>query len=254
MSLAYDKLILFGDSITEYCCDQAHGFAVGPALQNDYSRKLDVVIRGFSGYNSEHAVLIVDKIIKLESSKHSKIKLLIVFFGTNDCSTSPIWLHVPITLYQDNLRKIINAAHDSDIKTIIIGPGPYNYHQWRHHDTEEDALLRSTLLARDYCDAAGKIANETGAAFIPLWYLIMERLGWKTGDAEFGLKDGHSVNPLAAYLTDGIHFAGPAYQIEYEAILETIKKAYPELHPDNISSKLPDWTELHSCLEFTRLL
>ncbi|KAK9476033.1 SGNH hydrolase-type esterase domain-containing protein [Lipomyces japonicus] len=254
MSLAYHKLVIFGDSITQFSCDQTHGFAVSSALQNDYSRKLDVVVRGFGGYNSEYAALMVDKIIKFETNEHSKVKLLIVFFGTNDYCAPPNPQHVPITRYQDNLRKIIKTAHDSNIKTIVIGPGPYNYHQWLKYNSAEESSLKSTIRARDYCDAAGKVAHETGAAFVPLWDLIMKRSGWKEGDSEFGLKEGSAQNPLSEYLTDGIHFAGPAYQVQYEAILEAIKNTYPELHPDNVPSKLPEWTDIRSFQEFASSL
>jgi hypothetical protein len=32
--LLYDQIVLFGDSITEFCDDQERGFNLGPALRN----------------------------------------------------------------------------------------------------------------------------------------------------------------------------------------------------------------------------
>ncbi|KAK9480122.1 SGNH hydrolase-type esterase domain-containing protein [Lipomyces japonicus] len=254
MALAYDKLVLFGDSITQYAYDQANGFALGSALQNDYTRKLDVIQRGYGGYNSDEALLMIDKIIKYETTDYSQIKLLVIFFGTNDAATPPSVQHVPIGRYRDNLRNIIKTATDAGIKVVLIGPGPYNFHQWRLTHTDEVSNQRSTIITREYTDAASEVAAETGVPFVPLWYLIMEKLGWKKGDLEYGLKEGDAKNPLSSYLTDGIHYAGPAYEVEYLGILDAIKKAYPELLPENLPLKLPTWQTIDNLEEFAKLL
>lgn len=70
--MEYGKFVLFGDSITQFSCTQ-YGFH--PALQNVYIRKLDVINRGFSGYNSEHARQILPKILESETN----IKLMTIF-------------------------------------------------------------------------------------------------------------------------------------------------------------------------------
>ena len=49
-----DQFILFGDSITQQAFSE-HGAPFGAALTDAYIRKLDIVNRGFSGYNSSHA-------------------------------------------------------------------------------------------------------------------------------------------------------------------------------------------------------
>jgi hypothetical protein len=97
MALVFDKIILFGDSITQLAYNQEFGFCYGPAMQDGkplsskpfksensssskfpaYSRKLDVIQRGFGGYTSKHAAIIIDRLIEQESAGSSKIKLLV---------------------------------------------------------------------------------------------------------------------------------------------------------------------------------
>lgn len=97
MALVFDKIILFGDSITQLAYNQEFGFCFGPAMQDGkvilaylnlegrkqshpfavYNRRLDVVQRGFGGYTSNHGAIIVDRLIEQESTGASKIKLLV---------------------------------------------------------------------------------------------------------------------------------------------------------------------------------
>lgn len=98
MALVFDKIILFGDSITQLAYNQEFGFCFGPAMQDGkriyfhihctgktvilstsaaYNRKLDVIQRGFGGYTSSHAAIIIDRLIEQESAGASKIKLVV---------------------------------------------------------------------------------------------------------------------------------------------------------------------------------
>ncbi|KAK9464684.1 SGNH hydrolase-type esterase domain-containing protein [Lipomyces arxii] len=254
MALQYDKILFFGDSITQYAYNQDNGFCVGPALQDLYTRKLDVVQRGFSGYNSDHAALMIDKIIEAETTFTSKIRLMIVFFGTND-SVQPknVVQHVPIQRFKQNMHKIYDSATKAGSKVIFIGPGPLNAHVWKigREDRYDD---RTTLQAREYCDAAISVGKELGAPVIPLWYAMMADLGWKEGDTIYGLLEESEENPLKAYLNDGLHFAGPGYKVEFNEIVKAIKENYPELDPDNIPMKLPLWDQITSIDDLKKAL
>ena len=54
----YEKFLLFGDSITEFAFntrpteDGKDQYALGAALVNEYTRKMDILQRGFKGYTS----------------------------------------------------------------------------------------------------------------------------------------------------------------------------------------------------------
>ncbi|KIO17862.1 hypothetical protein M407DRAFT_84542, partial [Tulasnella calospora MUT 4182] len=55
-----DQILLFGDSITQGAWEEG-GFAQRLACQYVYARKLDVINRGLSGYNSEWAMPVFEQ-------------------------------------------------------------------------------------------------------------------------------------------------------------------------------------------------
>lgn len=248
MALAFDKIILFGDSITQLAYNQEFGFCFGAAMQDVYNRRLDVIQRGFGGYNSNHAAVIIDRLIEHETTKTSKIKLLVVFFGTNDSIVpeSASNNSVPVEKFKDNLRRIVSAAQGAGAKVILVGPGPFNHYQFDDALGHQFVVDRTTHRAREYCDAAVDVGKELNIPTIPLWHLIMEDLGWKEGDPIHGLRELPAVNPLNTYLSDGVHFSGPAYKVFFTNLLKVIKETYPELNPDNIPEHLPSWEQLTS--------
>lgn len=74
---AYPQLVLFGDSITQGC----HSTLV-PKLSEAYSRRLDVINRGFSGYNTVYALPILPLIFPDHPGpQQPRVALMTVFFG-----------------------------------------------------------------------------------------------------------------------------------------------------------------------------
>jgi lysophospholipase L1-like esterase len=100
------KAVFFGDSITQ------HGF--NPEISgwlchmaNWWTRRVDVVNRGFSGYNSRWGVLIVDQVVVPENPD-----IVFVFFGANDAVDARVGQHVALPEYGDNIRAIIKAIRN----------------------------------------------------------------------------------------------------------------------------------------------
>lgn len=138
MSTFYDQIICFGDrqytsSLTAYHSLTQHGWdplnaGWGAALQDVYSRRLDVICRGFSGTNSfairidncriydrstificafrvEHAKLLLPAIVpKVVPKNGSKIVLFIFFFGANDSTLEGKRQHVQIQPCRPKIR------------------------------------------------------------------------------------------------------------------------------------------------------
>ena len=69
-----------GDSITQGSFSTS-GF--GAYISNVYARRLDVLNRGFSGYNTRWAKKYASKIFPPKTTKAS---LITIFFGANDAS------------------------------------------------------------------------------------------------------------------------------------------------------------------------
>jgi isoamyl acetate esterase len=98
------KVVAFGDSITQHGFNtDIHGWVA--KLADWWSRRVDLVNRGFSGYNSRWGLLAFEKVIIPENPD-----LLLIFFGANDAIEASAVHHVPLLEYAENLRKIIKAA------------------------------------------------------------------------------------------------------------------------------------------------
>jgi lysophospholipase L1-like esterase len=110
-------IMLFGDSITEF------GFGVegkqgwASLLSAEYTRRADVLSRGFSGYNTKHALDVLPSIFgnaigsdKSKSASTVKTELLFctVFFGANDCSLPSARQHLDIESFDANIRSIVS--------------------------------------------------------------------------------------------------------------------------------------------------
>ncbi|CAK7894683.1 isoamyl acetate-hydrolyzing esterase [[Candida] anglica] len=216
MGLDYNKFLLFGDSITEWSYRNG-GF--GALLQNDYARKMDVVCRGFSGFNSNHAVEILPKLLEMD-----KYSIMTIFFGTNDALNT--FQGVPIDKTKKNLKFLVELSLKSGIKVILIGPALHSRELYRAANPDDD-YVGSEENNRKYCEAAKSVSMETGVPFIDLC-------------TEFD----NSGLPINQLLVDGIHFTSNGYKILYESISNTIKSVYPEYSYENISPSLVLWREL----------
>lgn len=125
-----NQFILFGDSITQQCFSQENGVGVfGPALSNAYVRRLDIINRGFSGYNTSQALQVLPEVMPQRSQ--ARVRLMAIFFGANDArlpnTPGGPDQHVPLEQYKSNLRKIAThqciQAH-SVIRIILVTPPP----------------------------------------------------------------------------------------------------------------------------------
>lgn len=95
------KAVFFGDSIT------SHGFsvAINGWLCNFaewWVRRVDVINRGFSGYNSRWGLMIVDEIVVQQNPD-----IVFVFFGANDAVDARVGQHVPLAEYALNMQGIV---------------------------------------------------------------------------------------------------------------------------------------------------
>ncbi|XP_044957521.1 GDSL esterase/lipase At5g62930-like [Hordeum vulgare subsp. vulgare] len=99
------RLVLFGDSITEQSF-RPGGWGV--ALADTYSRKADVVVRGYGGYNSRWALFLIQRIFPLVGLPPVATT---IFFGANDATLlgrTSERQHVPVEEYRQNLKTIVN--------------------------------------------------------------------------------------------------------------------------------------------------
>ncbi|KAH3674890.1 hypothetical protein WICPIJ_009434 [Wickerhamomyces pijperi] len=245
--LVYDKFLIFGDSITEFSYnaypngatdDTTAHFAFGSALQNTYTRRLDVVQRGYAGFNSNHAADMISEIVRIENSGIGKIKIATVFFGTNDAVHEGGCQHVPLDQFTSNIESIIKTLEKSNIKVIVIGPALHDEPRWRIGRAEDYkmGLIRSNESNLKYSTAAKELASSLNVPFVDLY-------------SEF--KKFEKDDKWKELLCDGVHFTGEGYKVLFNQVMAKIRESYPELAPENLPFILPYWRDIRSDIPLT---
>lgn len=215
----YKRLILFGDSITQF---GSHGLAL---LQDRYQRRLDVVNRGFSGYNSNHAVVLLPKILE------QPLDLIVIFFGTNDAAFTK--QHVDVEQYTKNIEEMVRVSK-RHAKVVVVGPG---LHDKNWAIANKDINFSTNGETRRYSAAAKAVAMQEKVPFVDLWEEMKNAGGWLE---EALLKDEVDIK---RFLSDGIHYTPEAYKLYFEALARAIDK-YPEFKPELIPMVAPPYSEL----------
>lgn len=245
----YNTFLMFGDSITEYAFDQyclstdidaPVQFTLGPALQNIYQRKLQIIQRGFSGYNSRDAVPLAKSILKTEHDNlpdSKKIKIAYMFFGTNDArliGNSPLNNEsMPLERFIPQMKEAVKEFTSRNIPLIVIAPGVHVAKDWdkSHPDDLITGDYRTNERNKLYQDTLKEIITDVPV--LGLYDLMMDWINEKPNE--------RSCSDL---LCDGIHFSGKGYKLMFDALLATIKKHYPECHPDNLPYRFPYHADL----------
>ncbi|KAG0633096.1 SGNH hydrolase-type esterase domain-containing protein [Tuber brumale] len=251
----YDKIVLFGDSITEQSYEQARGFGFGAALTDVYRRKIDVVGRGFSGYNTLHALELVPKIIPPPTAT-SRIRLITIFFGANDAALPDRSQYVPLDQYAENLKRIVNhpllVAHSP--KIVLITPPPICEYRTQDNDLAKGivGIQRLATNTKKYVDAALEVGKALDIPTVNLWGAFVQYVGgWEEGNPLPGSKELPKNEKLGELLRDGLHFEPKGYQILYDLVLGTIRENIPELAPENLELVFPHHENAPKCNFYT---
>ena len=95
--------VFFGDSITQRGFEiEAKGFVA--SIADWWTRKVDVVNRGFSGYNSKWAQDIFEDVV-LSANPH----IVFIFFGANDAVDPSVAQHVLLADYKRYVESLVVA-------------------------------------------------------------------------------------------------------------------------------------------------
>ncbi|KAL4924455.1 SGNH/GDSL hydrolase family protein [Aspergillus undulatus] len=243
----YDQFILFGDSITQMSSSQDQGFGFQPALQNDYSRVLDVINRGFGGYTTAHAVKVFSKFFPKPET--ASVRFLTIWFGANDASLleSNNGQHVPLDVYKKNLAWLIQhpATVAQKPHILIITPAPINEYQLEGFDNDKGNVhpTRTNRATRVYAEAAREVAESLNVPSVDLWAAFMDAVGWKEGQPLIGSREAPSNAMFASLFTDGLHLTADGYRIVYDEVLKAIRTNWPDEAPGKLPQVFPPWME-----------
>jgi len=246
----YAQIILFGDSLTQQCSSPSLSFALQPALQDHYLRRLDVLNRGFSGYTSTQALAVLPQF--MPAPAQAAVRILTVLLGANDACLpgAPSGQHVPLARYAANLRRIVAhpcvRAHAPRI--LLITPPPVDEYGLAEAG-DGAAASRSAQHTAKYAEAARLVGEEGGVVVLDLWARFIAAAGGPDGD---GLLPGDRRRPrvreLSRYFRDGLHFTGDGYRFMFENVRYAFDKAWPDLVAEVIPARFPPWGQAISDL------
>lgn len=244
------KIILLGDSITQ----QAHSAELsgwGTHLADVYQRRADVYNRGFSGYNTEWILKLLeteegqqdifglanvlceeDRKRKKDSNRvksesivrSSDVSLITVFFGANDASDDKLnpRHHVPLETFKLNLEKIVRLCHKNfgmETKIILITPPPVDHKMRLQYqidrygkDNATGKLERTLQLSGLYAEAVVQVANELNLAHLNLWKEMQAaRSDWEK------------------FLSDGLHLSREGNIFVGKRLQQIIKDSFNDI-------------------------
>ncbi|XP_009463738.1 PREDICTED: isoamyl acetate-hydrolyzing esterase 1 homolog [Nipponia nippon] len=189
--LVWPRVILFGDSITQFSF-QENGW--GASLAERLVRKCDVVNRGLSGYNTRWAKLILPRLISKSTGAESTVAVTI-FFGANDSALKDLnpKQHVPLEEYAANLKSMIQYLKSVDVtedRILLITPPPLQESAWEKECLAKgDKLNRRNATTGEYAQACVQVARDCGTDVLDLWTLMQKN------------------QDFSSYLSDGLHLS-----------------------------------------------
>jgi lysophospholipase L1-like esterase len=261
-----DQFILFGDSITQQCFDQEYGRGFfGPALTNHYVRRLDIVNRGFSGYNTFQALKVLPKF--MSSPQQASVRFMMIFFGANDArlpnTPGGPDQHVPLEEFQSNLRKIAThqciKAHQ-DIRIILVTPPPVDERSLVEADQTKypgmGAIMRRTAVTTaKYAQAVRDLGDELQMPVLDIWTAMLEQAGYSAKNRSPKVFPGSTDDALSytleQFLHDGLHFSHSAYELLFQELIALIERRWPDQAPERLPFVLPAWDDEEAWMDHT---
>ncbi|KAJ9168745.1 hypothetical protein P3X46_020237 [Hevea brasiliensis] len=209
------KIYLFGDSITEESFDDG---GWGASLVHLFSRTVDVVLRGYSGYNTRWALKVMERVFQPAESGGdcgAPPLAVTVFFGANDaclpdrCSA---YQHVPLPEYKHNLHAIFSffKARWPNAIVLFITPPPIDEAarlRYPYVENLQGLSERTNEAAGAYAKACIAVAEECGCPVVDIWTKMQQNPNWKN-----------------ACLRDGLHLTQSGNKIVFEEVVKKLKE------------------------------
>lgn len=239
-----ETIVLFGDSLTERSFEEG-GF--GAAIANEFRRFADVYVRGYSGYNTTHALCVMDDVFPRGAAP----VLVTVLFGSNDAcdpnSAAGNVQHVPVDKYEGNLTEMIRRIRRADRvpRVLFITPPPVHDEAWMQNCAERSAQPNSGFGAL----LRGDRPNRTNAGIKP-YVAAMKRVAESMGVPLVDLHPAlHFSNGLVdeSQFVDGLHFSEAGQRQVAALVVDAIREAFPNLAArasDGVKCDYPDWKDL----------
>ena len=268
-----DQFILFGDSITQASFAQDRGFAFGAALADIYTRRLDVINRGLSGYNSTQGFQALPLI--MPDPEVARVRFLTIFFGANDARLPDTpggpQQTVPLEDFVQNLRAMVKhpaVQRHKGIRIVLVMTPPVDERELLKHDMESypgmgRVLRRTAVNTARYAQAVRELGTELGLSVLDIHGAMLKRAGYNSSTAGtptdertpgsratgspsspmVGSLEAPPSDMLQSFLYDGLHFSGEGYKLLYGELMALIEEDFPDQMPTRLPFVLPAWDD-----------
>mmetsp|Transcript_23876 Transcript_23876/g.52157 ORF Transcript_23876/g.52157 Transcript_23876/m.52157 type:complete len:293 (-) Transcript_23876:194-1072(-) len=229
------QLVLFGDSLTQAGFSEG-GWAASLAFQ--YQRSADIILRGYSGYNTRWALNILPDLFPADQD-FSAPDLVTVFLGANDAVLpdmgEPSRQHVPLDEYKKNLTAIINRVRQMSTTkpphVLLITPPPVDEEHWAefaaaNYGVPADTKSRRNAHTELYAKAVIQVGAETSTPVVDLYTHFMQLPDWQS------------------YLYDGLHMFPKGNSLVFQAVEKAIGEHFPSLKADVLPMDYPDHKDI----------
>ncbi|EWG41328.1 hypothetical protein FVEG_03464 [Fusarium verticillioides 7600] len=233
-------LLLFGDSITQ------GAFSLQSELARRYVRRIDVLNRGFGGYNTNSALTLLPSFFPaLAPSKTvPRVAAMTVHFGANDSCSPGEPQHCDLDTFKTNVRRILNweGVKLHKTKVLLVTPSPVEEYRLPH-----DGQGRADRVAM-YADAIRDIGKQENVPVVDLWTAMMRTANWQDTAVEGILPGSSRTVPsveLGRLFYDGLHLNEEGYRIYMEELLRVLEAEVPECRIQVTDEWYPEWIRFH---------
>uniref|UniRef100_A0A8D2BMA4 Isoamyl acetate-hydrolyzing esterase 1 homolog n=1 Tax=Sus scrofa TaxID=9823 RepID=A0A8D2BMA4_PIG len=211
---SWPRVLLFGDSITQFSFQQG---GWGASLADRLVRKCDVLNRGFSGYNTRWANIILPRLLRNGDGSDSPVAVT-VFFGANDSALKDEnpKQHVPLAEFAANLKSMVQQLRAAGVPAaglVLITPPPLCEAAWEQECLRQGSKLnRLNAVVGEYARACVQVAQDCGTDALDLWTLMQ--------------KDNQD---FSSYLSDGLHLSPKGNEFVFSHLWPLIEKKVSSL-------------------------
>lgn len=225
MASKFARILLFGDSLTQYSFSAKDG-GWGASITDHFQRRADVVNRGFSGYNTEWAKLILPQLLLSKD----QADVVVIFFGANDSSLpgpNPKQ-HIPLSSFRSNIVEMciyLNSIGIGSSSLILVTPPALCESKWALTCRERgsDTTDRSSANTQRYAQAVLDVGQERDIVTLDLYGELSKK------------------SNLDEYLSDGLHLDQKANEVLADLAIPALEAKLQRQFPDPV---FPLWRDV----------
>ncbi|KLT39356.1 SGNH hydrolase [Cutaneotrichosporon oleaginosum] len=244
-----DSVVLFGDSITQAWSDGS----LAQRMSEYYLRRLDVVNRGFGGYNTDNALSAFESVWATRAEREAgcaqPARLITIWFGANDAVVEGGWQHVPLDRFRANLETLVERVrsphskwYSPQTRVVLVSCPPVvtadrhaaQMAKWREFGSKGAAPWpdRDPATTKKYAMATVELGKTLGVPVLDVYHGICEAAG------------SEKQEDLARFLYDGLHLNSEGYAVVFEGLKRLILREWPEMDPESLPMPMPYWADI----------